>query len=46
VTNQKSASWIGNEAKKMRAGKPCATHEELMRKAASLGFDPAEFANL
>ncbi len=38
--------WIAKQSKNLRAGKPYATREEFMLKVASLGFDPAEFADL
>jgi hypothetical protein len=38
--------WMAKQSKNLRTGKPYATREEFMRKAASFGFDPAEFADL
>lgn len=38
--------WIAKQSKNLRNSKPYATRDEFMLKVASLGFDPAEFADL
>jgi hypothetical protein len=38
--------WIAKQSKNLRTGKPYASRDEFMQKAASFGFDPAEFADL
>jgi hypothetical protein len=38
--------WMAKQSKNLRTGKPYASRDEFMQKAASFGFDPAEFADL